>query len=169
MTFPTLITHSLTYGAILTVLLSVTFLSLFFVSPASWVGDYPPDIKARFGPMDARARKWKGIFAIPTFAIMVGVTGWSILRLGEIAGPALTFWHVALSVFIIWTVFNVVDLLILDWLVFVTLQPKGIVLPGTEGMAGYKDYGFHLRGSLKGQVGIAIVSLIFAALAMLSI
>jgi hypothetical protein len=97
---------------------------------------------------------------------MGGVTGWSILRLVEIAGPALNFWHIALSVFIIWTVFNVVDLLILDWLFFVTLQPKGIVLPGTEGMASYKDYGFHLRGSLKGQVGIAIVSLIFAALAM---
>jgi hypothetical protein len=97
---------------------------------------------------------------------MVGVTGWSVIRLAEIAGPALNFWHIALSVFIIWTVFNVVDLLILDWLFFVTLQPNGIVLPGTEGMAGYKDYGFHLRGSLKGQVGIAIVSLIFAALAM---
>ena len=33
-----------------------------------------------------------------------------------------------------------------------TWRPRVIVLPGTEGLAGYGDYGFHFRGFLKGLV-----------------
>lgn len=38
--------------------------------------------------------------------------------------------------------FNLVDWLILDWLIVCTITPRFMVLPGTEGMAGYKNYGF---------------------------
>ena len=38
----------------------------------------------------------------------------------------------------------------LDWLLFCTVQPRMMVLPGTEGMAGYRDYRFHFIGFLKG-------------------
>lgn len=38
-------------------------------------------------------------------------------------------------------------------LVFVTLQPCFVVLPGTEGLQGYRDYGFHFRQFLKRVVG----------------
>jgi hypothetical protein len=34
-------------------------------------------------------------------------------------------------------------------------------------MAGYKDFGFHLRASLKGQGGILVFSLMFAAVTIL--
>jgi len=37
---------------------------------------------------------------------------------------------------------------VLDWLIFVTIQPDFVVIPGTEGLAGYKDYGFHFLGGL---------------------
>jgi hypothetical protein len=47
-------------------------------------------------------------------------------------------------------VFNIYDLLILDWLLFCTIQPRAMILPGTEGMAGYRDYRFHFTGFLKG-------------------
>jgi hypothetical protein len=42
----------------------------------------------------------------------------------------------------------------------VTIQPRLIVLPGTEGMAGYKDYAFHFYGFLKGVIGSAAVSVV---------
>jgi hypothetical protein len=167
MDFPTLLTHSLAFGAIFSLLLGATFISLLLISPTSWVDDYPPDIRARFGEMSPRAKKWRAIAVIPTLIILLGVPAWSVVRLVDLAGPTLTFWDVALSVFIVATTFNVIDLLILDCLIFVTWQPKWIVLPGTEGMAGYKDYGFHLKGSLKGQVGIIVVSLVFAAVTVL--
>jgi hypothetical protein len=63
-------------------------------------------------------------------------------------------------------VFNVVDWLILDWFMFCTLTPRLVVIPGSEGMAAYKDYGFHFRGFLHGTVysilgGLVIAGIVF--------
>jgi len=60
------------------------------------------------------------------------------------------------------SVFNVVDLLLLDW-PLVAIAPRFIVLSGTEGSAGYKDYWFHFRGFLVGAVLILGVSAAVAA------
>ena len=38
---------------------------------------------------------------------------------------------------------NVVDWLVLDWVVFCTLTPRFLVIPGSEGMAAYKDDLYH--------------------------
>ena len=42
------------------------------------------------------------------------------------------------------------------------LQPGFVVLPGTEGMAGYEDYAFHFRAFLVGLAGSLVLSLIIA-------
>jgi hypothetical protein len=61
-------------------------------------------------------------------------------------------------------VFNIFDLLVLDWFFFCTVQPRLMVLPGTEGMPGYRDYRFHFIGFLKGLVFCAVGGLIIALL-----
>ena len=61
--------------------------------------------------------------------------------------PSPGFGTAFLSAFVVLVVFNLVDRLILDWLVFCPLTPRFVVLPGTEGMAGYKDYRMHFRGA----------------------
>jgi len=76
-----------------------------------------------------------------------------------------TFLAVFLGVFTVLLVFNVVDLLVLDWLIFVTIRPGIVVLPGTEDAEGYRDYGFHFRAFLKGVVGSFTASLVIAAVA----
>lgn len=61
------------------------------------------------------------------------------------------------------------DLLILDWLIFVTIQPDFIVIPGTEGLAGYKDYWFHFEVSFLGWVqwiSILVGALVLAGLSI---
>jgi hypothetical protein len=47
---------------------------------------------------------------------------------------------------------------------FCTITPRFVVIPGTEGMAGYKDYVFHLRFFLIGSVISAAGGLVIAAL-----
>lgn len=76
-------------------------------------------------------------------------------------------WAVFLSTFISLLVFNLFDLLVLDWLIFNTLQPKMIILPGTEGMAGYKDYAFHFHGFVIGLAFCLVGGLISAGITML--
>jgi hypothetical protein len=78
------------------------------------------------------------------------------------------FFSVFFGTFVVLLVFNAVDLPILDWLVFVTLRPKIVVLPGTEGAEGYGDYGFHFRAFLKGLAGSSVASLLACVLTALA-
>ncbi|PGZ14060.1 nitroreductase, partial [Bacillus thuringiensis] len=45
-------------------------------------------------------------------------------------------------------IFNLVDLIIIDWLIYCWITPRFVVIPCTDGMKGYKDYMFHLRGAI---------------------
>jgi hypothetical protein len=146
-----LILHSLVYGLILSGLLAVLMLASLFWNPAIWAGDYPPDIKVRFGPPDARTQRQKWIVAAPFFLVLIGAPTAAVLALPA-AGVSLNFGTVFACAFVVVFVFNLVDLLVMDWLIFVTWQPRQIVLPGTAGMAGYRDYAFHFRGFLIGLV-----------------
>ena len=66
--------------------------------------------------------------------------------------------------FVIFSVINVLDWLVFDWLIVVRIRPSFLVLPGTEGMAGYRDYAFHFRGFLIGIPITSAASLLLAAL-----
>lgn len=114
-----------------------------------FVDNYPPDVQKRYGPMSPKAARLRPYIAALLFMIILGIpiVGLFVLR-AEINTvsflPALVFSGIALLVF------NVFDLIILDWLFFVIIRPRAMVLPGTEGMAGYSDYRFHFIGFLKG-------------------
>lgn len=70
-----------------------------------------------------------------------------------------------LHTFGILMIFNLVDLLIIDWLIFCWITPRFVVIPSTAGMKGYKDYKFHLRGAIVATHILAIVSLFLAGIA----
>lgn len=55
-----------------------------------------------------------------------------------------------LHLLIVFMVWNVFDLVIFDWLIFCIINPKFMILPGTNGHPAYKDYKYHFIGFLKG-------------------
>ena len=156
-----LLTHSLLYGLLLSVLSSAVLLTSAYLNPESMVDGYPPDIQARHGPMSEPARRHKKLVGLPFGLILIGLLLVSIITLDEV-----TFVTVFVNTAVMLTMFNLVDLLLIDWLIFNTIQPRFIILPGTEGMSGYRDYGFHFRKFLKGTAGGLVASLIIAGLAM---
>ncbi len=161
-----LLQHSLLYGAILSALLSALFLAAARLNPEFMLRGYPPDIKAKYGPPGEKTMQFRKPMAFLLFVILFGTLIFSIVRLADVSSEPLTLTTIFLSTFIILLTFNLVDLVIIDWLVFVTLQPKFIILPGTEGMAGYKDYGFHFKAFLRGTVLCLIASLVIAGIAI---
>lgn len=62
---------------------------------------------------------------------------------------------------------SVVDLLLLDWLIFCKITPDFIVIPGTEGMETYKDFNFHIKGFFKGIVICGFFSILLALIRIL--
>ena len=157
--------HSLVYGAILSVLMSALFLGGAMISPDVMLRGYPSDIKAKYGPISMKGERVRRPMAVLLFVILFGTIIMAFIQLARANGNVLTFLAAFVSTFMILSIFNLVDLLILDWLVFVTLQPKFVVLPGTEGLAGYKDYGFHFKAFLRGTALCLIAGLIIAGIA----
>jgi hypothetical protein len=114
-------------------------------NPEMWLHDYPPDIQAKFGPMSAKARRQRTVIAVPVLVSIFGGLLRSTQKLNAEHGGKLPFGTAFLHTFLLFHFFALYDTLVLDWLFFNTIQPPWVILPGTEGMAGYKDYGFHIR------------------------
>lgn len=132
------------------------------LNPEIWVNDYPPDIKERFGPKSEKAKRQTWLVAIPFFFLLIGMVVRSNLALKRENGGSLPFKMAFLNVYGLFAYFWLFDLVVLDWLLFVTLKPSFVVLPGTEGMAGYDDYSFHLKAALPALPGMAIPALLIA-------
>jgi hypothetical protein len=161
--WPTLLNSALVCGMVLSVVLTAIMIISAAIAPDMWVGDYPPDVKERFGPMSPRAARIRPFVAVFVFgaAFAVPIIGLYLLSLN--VGPIGVLPALAFSVIVL-LVFNVFDLLVLDWLLFCTIQPRVMVLPGTEGMAGYRDYRFHFIGFLKGSMFCTAGGLVLASI-----
>jgi hypothetical protein len=133
-------------------------------NPEIWLNDYPPDIQEKFGPMSAKAKRQASIFSIPFFLIMVGGIFGSNWRLRRRHNGRLSRTAAFLNAFALIFSGWFFDLTILDWLVFVKYTPDFVVLPGTKGMAGYDDYGFHLREHMRALPFLAVGAYIIALL-----
>jgi hypothetical protein len=147
--WPLLFSAALICGLVLSLALTAIMVFSGALALDMWVGDYPPDIRAKYGPMSARAARLRPFFAAAVFLTVLVIPMLGLFALEAQVGhvPFLAAFAFA---FIAILVFNTYDLLILDWLFFCTIQPSQMVLPGTEGMAGYRDYRFHFIGFLKG-------------------
>jgi hypothetical protein len=152
---------ALVYGLVLSVVLTILTVISGAIALDMFVDDYPPEIRQKYGPMSPRAARLRPFVATLLFLTVLGIP---ILGLFGLQTKFLTVSFLSAVVFasIAILVFNIFDLLILDWLFFCTIQPRSMVLPGTEGMAGYRDYRFHFLGFLKGLRFNAVVGLLIA-------
>jgi hypothetical protein len=130
-----------------------------------WRDDYPPDVRARAGPMSTRATAERRFVAAALLALVLGIPVWSTRRLRRHNGGDLCFLSAFLHAYGVSLVFNGFDAVVLDYLLIVRIRPRFVILPGTEGLPGYGDVSFHVVAFLKG-LGIAVIpSLLAAALA----
>lgn len=107
-------------------------------------GDYPDDVLAAAPPRTPEETRKAAILSIPWFLWSFIFPIYSAVTFARAAG-AVSFWAVYAHAFLIFMSFWLVDLVILDGLMFCLVTPSFVVVPGTEGFAGYKDFGFHLR------------------------
>ena len=168
MDFALLIQHGLMYGLFLSILFTVVLLGAVFVNAEIMQNDYPPDVKKVYGaernPKTRGQRRW---FSLLFLFVLFGVLCYSMLDLKRSTPMEFNFLTLFVLVFVEVFTFNLWDLLVIDWLIFNTLQPKFIFLPGTEGMAGYKDYYFHFKGFLTGIVFSFVSALVLAGIALI--
>ena len=160
-----MVLNALMKGLLWSVLWIVYVYMLLRWFPWEMVHEYPDDIKEKTTlkqPSEAENKKGKligGIYSIALFVIL------AVFPILYFKGSSCTFGKVFLYTWIVAFTWNVIDLIVMDWLIVCTWTPDWIVLPGTRGCKGYKDYGFHFKGFLLGCIYISLTALIMAAVA----
>ncbi len=156
------LTKILTDGALLSLVASLWLMFALWVNPRVFLHDYPPKIQEKVPEKTKAEKRLTYIFGIPFILLLLLWPFFSTLSLK--AQSDSQFWALWLNATGIVFVFNLVDWLILDWLIFCTFTPRFVVIPGSEGMAAYKDYGFHFRGFLHGTVYSILGGLVIAGI-----
>ncbi len=132
--------------------------------PIKGIMSYPPTIRKRVESLpqyqgtiqqEERTHIGKKVLAVPVMAVFMAAASW--------LGGTRDFFCALLYIFGLYTVVNLWDLIVLDWLWF--CRSHKVRLPGTEDMdKEYRDPLFHLRGFFKGCAIGAVISAASAGL-----
>jgi hypothetical protein len=147
------ILHSVIYCIIFT----LSLVPVGVINPRMMLHSYPKEVQKLVPPKTDKERGMTVYFAIPLLVVMIGypaiVTWYYNPQPTEFLPVFATMWGLMLAM-------NLYDLLVLDWVMFCAITPKFVVIKGSEGSPGYKDYMFHFIGFLKGIVITVVISAI---------
>jgi hypothetical protein len=68
-----IVTHALEFGLVLSAVLFGLLLVVLRANPEIMLNDYPPDIRAKWGPMSERTKRQRVLVAVAFFAAILGV------------------------------------------------------------------------------------------------
>lgn len=153
-----MITRMLIEGFIYAVVLGVIVTISQLFNPRLWLNCYPKAIQNAVPERSKKEMRVKMLVGIPFMLIMFGYPVLSTFMLKNQLGSDYTYWIGLLNLLVIQNMFNLFDLVVLDWIVFCS-KPKYLVLEGTYDMREYKDYAFHAKAAGKG----LLMSVVFSA------
>ena len=154
-----LLLHSLLYGLILSALLIGVLIAFALLQNAARA----TTALAPGAPPAAAPRSERKLLLLPVLLAFVGTLTAAVWAMPS-AGLTPTFATVFAVGFLVAFVFNLVDLLVIDWLLVVAWHPRWFVPPGTQGDAANRDYRFHFKGFLKGLGFCLVAGLLTAAI-----
>lgn len=150
-------------GLALSLVGSVIILSSLAANPRYWLQDYPKAIQDAVPKKTPAEKRAATLWGIPFLLALIGGMAISgiLLKRGMPDARFLTVYADTLGVALL---FNTWDLLVLDWLIFCTITPSFLVIPGTAGMPGYKDYKHHVIAFITGALSSVVIAAIIAGL-----
>lgn len=132
------------------------------LNPIKTLYNYPPKIREKVSKMKEYKDKIPTIenkIIVKMVASMVIVTVVSLIL--RYLNGITTFKEALCISFFIWTIVNIYDALVIDIIWF--CHSKKVRIKGTEKMdEEYKDYMFHIKESIKGEIIGAIVCIVIA-------
>lgn len=140
--------HSFGLGSLAALACGAVLIAVEFIAPYAFLNDYPADIRERAPkptPMQRRTGNIGGlVFVLTLFA---GVS--SVVWAWGATHPDAGFVELALMALVVFVLFAIFDIVVIDWLIICTVRPRRLVYPGTEHCAGWRDYRFHVEEQLR--------------------
>jgi len=126
--------------------------------------DLPREIREAVPPLTKKEKREAAFFFVPVLIFSLVIPFLSTLRFSRQNPQDASFLWLFLNAYGILLIANLAELILVDLLLVCTITPKWIVIPGTEGMAGYENYACQIRAHLRGAGLMAVISLIIAAI-----
>ena len=155
-------------GAVRSALATLMILLSLRTNPRIWLNDFPADIREALPPKTEAEKRRSLWWGLPLFAILLGGPLVSTLLLERQSAAPPGFASLFVHAYAVAFAFNLVDLIVIDWLIICAWTPRWLVMAGTEGMAGYSNYRHHFRGFIIGCVASAVFALPAALLVYLT-
>jgi hypothetical protein len=163
-----LLRSALLFGAALSVLLAGLVLGSLMWNPRIWLQDAPKRVRDAVPPKSPREKAQSAAVAVPFVLLMALVPLLAVAWTESAAARPLKYSEALLLCWGVLMVFNVVDLVVIDWLVICRLAPPFLIPAGAEHLRDdYRDPGRHVRGFLAGIVLLFALSVPLAGAAML--
>jgi len=164
-----LIASGLLYGSLYSLLMSALVLGSMRWHLEIWYEDFPDPIKARIGPMSERAKRQRRVVA-PLLAVLT--FGLPLVALWHIGGrldgaTGSPFLSRASVAYLILATFHLVDLLLIDCLLGMAIDPAWLRLPGTEQGPHHWTFAKHARDFARAMAATIPVALLVAGVSLL--
>jgi hypothetical protein len=150
-------------GTLLSIIGSAIVLASLRANPRYWLQDYPRSIQDAIPKKSKVEQQGAKRWGLPFIATLLGAIAISGILLKR-AMPGASFLTLYVDILGVALFFNLWDLLVLDWLIFCTITPRFLVIPGSEGMPGYKDYRHHVAAFWSGALSSIVIAAIVAGL-----
>ena len=151
-------------GALFSLVGSINLLVLLRFNPRIFLRHYAKEIREIVPPKSEKERRMSILLGVPFGLLCLGYIFASALLWRASAQRSPSFWELFAHAFGVFFLFNLVDLLILDWLILCRFTPRWAIIPGTEHIVIPNPYLHHFKGFLTGTVVSVIGGLAIAAL-----
>lgn len=150
-----LINIILVYGLVTSLLLSVLILTSLYIQPRIWIQKLPEEVQISISPKTKKEKKQTYIVLILFLSILLALPIIAVTNYGS-HPTLLETWVINFSIYFL---FNLTDLLIIDWLIVCTITPGFLKIKGVD-IQVYKNYLNHLQDFFKGIILIAVLSIL---------
>lgn len=155
----------LVHGIILSVGLSAILLIGMYINPRVMLGDYPKEIKAELPPLTNEEKRQRSVMGVVFYIFLIVVLLYSNAQLiGRTADKS--FLPIFLNTYLVFEIFNIVDVFIIDYFVTMVLKPPALFIPGVEHMERYNTFRFHFRGFVIGLMVGVVVSVVISLISL---
>ena len=150
-------------GAVLSAAIGLVIFGSLAYNPRLWINDAPEPARKLAAPLSPAERRDRWIVAGILLLTIGVVTAWSAARLIA-RDPAPSFGTLFTHFVAVFFLFNLFDLVVIDWLVLLVMRPAfaRLSIPGLSHEETVGGYGYHFVGFLKGLGFITVMGLLAA-------
>ena len=143
-------TTSILHGIIICIPFSVFVIVSFSLNPRLWLHSLPNDIAEMVPPKTEYEKKLTRYILLPVYLVILpGLSIASVIYLSRFEQVNFSFIRLLLHIYTIWITVHLWDLLVIDGLYMLFIDPNHPPIPGTESSKGWKDYSFHTKAFIK--------------------